>query len=76
MTVASGRSRTSDDTALRTTTGVTIDGGGGLTINLASPTPRRTFTCTGKLNLQNLTLSGGDTRGVSMMVARSGAMAR
>jgi predicted outer membrane repeat protein len=56
------------DTAIYNHGEVTIDGGPqGVRINLASPVPRRLFANFGSgfLTMRNLTLSGGDIRGVS-----------
>ncbi len=64
VTVSEGWNGAGDDTALRLPGEVTIDGGTGVTINLASPTARRIFLCGGVFALRNLTLSGGDIRGL------------
>lgn len=63
ITVTNGWTDANDDSALRISGNVTVDGGTGVTINLSAPVARRLFLNGGTLTLRNLTLSGADIRG-------------
>lgn len=63
ITVVNGWSDANDDTTLRVLGNVTVDGGTGVTINLAAPGARRIFLNSGVLTLRNLKLSGGNVQG-------------
>jgi predicted outer membrane repeat protein len=67
VTLVDGATGAADDTALRITSDLTLDGGAGVTVHLAAPVPRRHLLhgAGRTLTLRNLTFSGGDIRTVN-----------
>ncbi|HEX8679463.1 MAG TPA: choice-of-anchor Q domain-containing protein, partial [Chthoniobacterales bacterium] len=63
--VTDGWNNASDDTALRVSGNVTIDGGPGVTIKSLASVARRIFVNSGTLTLRNLTLNNGRIQGTN-----------